>query len=335
MSVGKLVLCTGLVFSVITVSAGFEKQHTPRNHYFNGVEDRLAEADAVVVGRAEIIQQKSARKALQKEVTACIYVTNVLKGDKSLREIEYNSPYYPRGFTSFSGEGYWSIEDEMHARLIECFPYALGRSVIFFLKKRQDGIWEPFYVYLDDDDQTVKSALEAIIAAQEHLNEWPSAEILCPMLDSKRPLLVRKYAVRSVMRRTETWPEQKNMLLKMRGHLGDNDEFYTYTMACVVAHLRYKSPVLNASRGLDLVIALINQAPNVNSLNSAVDEVMKLAMIFREDHDMAKKLRNAILTKRNIITEQKDGAVILNPKDKILFENIGMPISDNVEGMIN
>ena len=328
MNLRCLFQCTCIGFIASTVSWAFAEPSPPENQYFRGVEDRLAEADAVVVGWAEIIRQEFIRETSRKEVRARINVTAVLKGEEALREIEYTSAYTPKGYTSFSGKGYWSTEDEEHCRLVECFPYALRHSAIFFLKREQNMEWKPFYAYLDDDEQTIQHAVETIIAAQKQLSEKPTTEILVPLLQAKYPLVLRKYAVRALMRYGGTWPERSNVLRAAVGQLDNDDALYSYTVACVVAHIRYEGDAPRVTSGLDLVVALIENAPNEATLNFAVRQIRRISSVFLANQGEAKAFREALLKKRGGLTGKIPGHAVLTQQDEALLSDIvpGSPI---------
>jgi len=282
-------LLQDLVPSLLFIAAAscYASEKQPENQYFRGVEDRIREADAIVVGHVEVMSEDSAEGSSQRVVRARISVVQILKGDQSLREIEYSTRYSPQGFASYSGRGYWGTEDEEHSRLVECFPYALGRPAVFFLKQEQQGLWKPFYGYIDDEAQTLRSAIKDIIATECRLERQPSAEVLSPMLGADNPLMLRKYAVRAIMRRFQSWPERTGTFLAAGDELSNTEDFYFYLVA----------------------------------------DVRKVKGMFASNRDRGKALQTALLNRRAALGKQVGGPIGLTVADEALLADIGLSTS--------
>jgi len=289
------------------------------SQYTKGVEDRIHEADAIVAGQAIMISELMPTVASTGMVEARIDVTHVLKGDNIPNAIYFHTHYSPLGF-SRSTNRYFSADDEKHSRLMESFPYGLGYPAIFFLRYNQDGTWAPFYSYIDNDMGNIRQAIESIMQSESlRLTD----DIVSTLLDSKHDILVRKYAIRAVMRHDNTWAGRSSILLASLGGLNIDDETYSYLVACVAAFLRNEVPATNYE-GLDLLISLIKKAPSVEALDFAVQEIYKVKESYRHNHYMAKKLHSALIEMRSMYQDDHNASFILPDSDRKLIEGIGL-----------
>lgn len=328
MNIGTFFRTVSLSFALVTMSWASEKSGQPENRYLRGVEDRLAQADAVVVGQTKIMEETSVGTSSRKQVRARIHVTSVLKGGLALKEIDYTSAYSPEGYTSFSGNRYWDSDDELHSRLVECFPYAVQPSAIFFLKRDRDSAWTPFYAYLEDEKQTIAPAIKSIITAEQQLSEQEPTEIIIPLLQAENPPLLQKYAVRAIVRHLETWSQRTNALQMVADQLGKDEALYSYALTCIVAQLRNERSMSGANSGLGLVIVLIEKAPSVTALDAAVRQAGIISRVFLANPEKAKALRQALLDKRRSLTGRQSQSPVLTPGDKALLANIGQPVPE-------
>lgn len=289
------------------------------SQYTKGVEDRIHEADAIVAGHATIVSETVPSGIATGMVEARIDVTHVLKGDHIPRAILFQTHYSPLGL-SFSTNGYFCADDAKHSRLIESFPYGLGYSGVFFLRYNQDATWTPFYSFVDNEMGHTRQAIASIMESESmRLTE----DRILTLLDAKHDILVRKYAVRTVMRHYNTWLERSSILMASLDSLKHDDETYAYLVACVVAYLRNDAPVVHRE-GLDLLISLIQKAPSVETLDFAVQEIFKVKEFYRKNQHMAKKLHTTLMEKRGLFQDVHHGDSILPDGDMKLVEGIGL-----------
>jgi len=321
-TIRRLFQGAGLSFLFFTIISAHADMNIPDNQFFKGVEDRIVEADAIVAGRVEMISEDSAIEPPERMVKARIHIVMVLKGSQTLQEIEFISPYSPQGY-SYSGKGYWGVEDEQHSRLVECFPYDLGRPAVIFLKREQAERWAPFYAFIDDDTRKLQLAIGTIIEAEGRLATHPAREVLSPLLYRGKLLILRKYAVRAIMRHVQSWSERTEILMGAKDEISSNQDFYVYLVACVVENIQHDD-ASRSSAGLDLIVALLGMAPNADSLDSAVREIRKVKDAYSRDQDKAQELGAALLSSRAKLDKQGIG---LSAVDKAFLEDIGLSSS--------
>lgn len=321
-SVGWICILT-LVF--LPLAGHAEVRDTPYDRFFCGVEVRIDEADAIVSGKAYITEKVEAEAVTQKEVRAEIRVHTVLKGDTSLQTIKYVTAHAPQGFTTTRSQRYWSPEDEEHYRLIESFPYSLNPNAVFFLKTT-GGVWQPFYVYMDDESHTLSTAISQVIETEVLLRTHDPVAVLQPLVAADKPHLVREYAVRSIMNHNAPWSIRTNLLMSAATNFPGDSPLYSYMVGSVVAHLRHEATAVDAKRGLEFLAVLVDAAPDTSALDSAVSQLQRVVPLLKINTAEAKALSDALIRKRGLLSRKRASPDVLTEKDKALIKDFSTAV---------
>jgi len=302
--------------------AEMKEKAWPSNNYFRGVEDRIAQAEAIIVGRVQLIRKESI-KGGRVNVKARIDVDSVLSGDNNLRVIEFSSEYFPAGYTFDARKRQFGCEDEIHARMMEVFPYGLKPSprIIAFLKT-ENSKWHVFYAYFDDMAGRMSEAIRTIVRIEGISQQANKCAELVQIVEKDNPKILKEYAIRSLSKATLPWHDKRTLLNSMASLCARNEELYNYNFSCVSAHLEHgfiEKVVI--SEYLDLLLAMINDAPNSDSLSHAVETLEWVADEFRDWPEKVIKLHNIIIENRSRFGGSSNRAV-LTKEDHILLQAV-------------
>jgi hypothetical protein len=326
MHIQVFVKYVGIGIAVVAVSPACAGGAAPTNQFFGGIENRIREATHVIAGRARIAGEASRDVSGVRMVDVQIDAVRYLKGQEFGQSIRFRTTYSPMGFTVGAKGGDWGSEDEEGVRMVECFPYDLECSGIFFMRRAGDGTWRAFYAIRDDTRGASRSAVETIIEAEDRLEDAEPRSILIPLMSPEQPLLVRKYSVRAIMQHVKAWAERGGTILDGRSQVDRDETLFAYAMACVVSHL-WREDALSgrAADGLDVVIALLGRSPTASSLDDCLQRVADLKAVFHAHPEKTKSLRGAVLLKRQKLTERASG---LTSRDLAIMKGLGLEDAD-------
>lgn len=314
------------VLMLIAMSRSAQCDDLPRDAFFCGVEDRIREAEAIVAGRAQLLDEIGVNGTTSMMVRARIQVATVLKGDAALRSIDYSYIYRPFGFTLTGDEKYWGAEDEDHSRLIESFPYSTDCDAVFFLKKA-GGSWRPFYVYLDVKRAT-RDALMQIMKSEELIKVEDPAAALRPLVDAAEPLLVQEYALRSAMTHVSSWSSRADIVKSAVSGIPSNATLFCYAAGLGIAHLRQATSSVDIQQAANLVVGVIKVAPTSGSLDSVVGQLQTAVPFIRGHRAEATALTTALAKRRSELSLGETGREALTARDRQLLSDLDVPLGE-------
>lgn len=231
---------------------------TPNNAFFHGVENRIREADAIVLGRAEVLSVSDA--AGESIAHGRIFVDQALMGIVA-PVVNYSVHHAPLGYSMRSRNGYWSPKDEENARRLESFQ--IGQSVegIFFLKNIEDK-WHPFYVLVEDEARTNKSSITAIIEMDGQIAKGAQIDDLIPLTlaSGASPMLI-KYLFRMSMRQEPSWERRHELLILLQPAWRNDSQLYRYIVSATVAWMRHDASGQSQTT-MNLLEAITGSAPS-------------------------------------------------------------------------
>ena len=285
-----LIVCA---FALVAGPALAAQSTWPRAAYFAGIENRVAEADAIVAGRVQLLESKEIGHSSEYAVKAVVKIEKVLVGDHGLREITFSTRHLPGGLTAFAGEQGYGAEDTRQKLLIHMLEYEASPRVVVFAKRGTNG-WNVFYCFRENERDSCAKGISRIIEA-ERLGDNPLREVLLSqMLEAAEEDFVKKYAIRSELKSASSW-EDKLAFVQKHVTNGTNAQLSGYAVNCLTSHLfSGYVPPQDAGKVMDILGNLVQSAPDAATLGSSVAGLRRVSDLIRTHTEEAARIRGAL-----------------------------------------